>query len=201
MQAQQSDQDPKFTGCPSPLSPCPPFLWKDPRDWEAVLWAHMHRVAFTARLSVTTAARAPLRTNVLPGAGGVGPSRRSWGPVCCLLTSTSSLDSSRAWGWPFQPAGMGSQKWDAGESGRDETTGRTRGKPRWHVAPRGQAPPRKLDSGLTTLERTGMFLSPAKASSHTSLRQPWVTEGLLGRTARAGRAGGTRAGAAEGEHT
>lgn len=104
-------------------------------------------------------------------------------------------------GWPFQPAGMGSQERDAGESGRDETTGRTRGEPRWHVAPRGQAPPRKLDSGSTRLERTGMFLSPAKASSRTSLRQPWVTEGLLERTAQAGRAGGTQAGAAEGEHT
>ena len=26
MQTQGSDQDPKFTGCPSPLSTCPPFL-------------------------------------------------------------------------------------------------------------------------------------------------------------------------------
>lgn len=49
------------------------------------------------------------------------PSQRSRGPVYFLLTSAIALDSSRAWGWPSQPAGTGAQEQDTGERGIRKT--------------------------------------------------------------------------------
>lgn len=100
----------------------------------------MFRVAYAAR--VTSAGRAPLRTNPPPGAVAARPSQRSWGPGYFLLTSAFSLAS------PAGRNGVRGVGYRRGREGGKQGNKSCVGEPGWEARDAlrpGQAPPRKPD--------------------------------------------------------